>query len=84
MPVEVGCRGYTVTSAQYLFKTLDIRGARLKRASRDIAEEAEQGSFWLWLRRKDRVWVKHISQGQLQGALGRHPSLLHYLEMFRD
>ncbi|KAL7403739.1 hypothetical protein ABVT39_004359 [Epinephelus coioides] len=39
-PVEVGSRGYTGASVQGLF-----RGAKLKRAIRDIAEEAEQGSF---------------------------------------
>ncbi|KAL7378001.1 hypothetical protein ABVT39_007243 [Epinephelus coioides] len=60
-PVEVGSRGYTGASAQRLFKSLGIRGAKLKRAIRDIAEEAEQGSFWLWLRRKDKSWGKQGS-----------------------
>lgn len=44
-PVEAGRRGFIGTSAQRLFKTMGIRGAKLKRAIREIAEEAEQGSF---------------------------------------
>ena len=57
-PVEVGCRGFTGTSIQRLLKTLGIRGAKLERVRKELAEEAEQGSFWLWLRRKDRAWGK--------------------------
>lgn len=44
-PVEVGSRGYTGPSAQRLIKTLGIRGVKLKRTVREIAEEAEQGSW---------------------------------------
>ncbi|RXN24825.1 hypothetical protein ROHU_021965 [Labeo rohita] len=55
-PVEVGCRGFTGTSTQRFLKTLGVRGHKLQKALKDLAEEAEQGSFWLWLRRKDKAW----------------------------
>jgi hypothetical protein len=35
-----------------------VTGGRLKRA-KDLAEKAEKGSFWLWLRRKDRCRGKN-------------------------
>lgn len=40
-PVEVGCRGYTGTSTQRFLKSLGI----LRKAHKDLAEEAEQISF---------------------------------------
>ena len=36
-----------------------VTRGRLKRATKDLAEEAEKGSFWLWMRRKDRCWGKN-------------------------
>lgn len=33
-----------------------------------MEEEAEEGSFWLWLRRRDKVWGP---KGQLQGVAER-------------
>lgn len=40
-PEEVGSRGCTG-----LIKTLGIRCVKLKKVTREIAEEAEQCSFW--------------------------------------
>ncbi len=60
-PVEVGCRGFIGKSAQQLLKVLGIRGSRQRKALREMAGEAEQGSFWLWLRRNDAVWGKQGS-----------------------
>lgn len=60
-PVEVGCRGYTGTSTQWLLRSLGITGSKLRKALKDLAEEAEQGSFWLWPRRKDKAWGKEGS-----------------------
>nr|XP_061825268.1 uncharacterized protein LOC133612115 [Nerophis lumbriciformis] len=57
-PVEVGCRGYTGASTQRLLKSLGIKGSNLKKALKALGEEAEQGSFWLWLRRNDKAWGK--------------------------
>ncbi|KAK7912697.1 hypothetical protein WMY93_012908 [Mugilogobius chulae] len=55
-PVEVGCRGYTGSSTQRFLKTIGVNGPHLRKALKDMAEEAEQGSFWIWLRRKDKAW----------------------------
>lgn len=54
-------RGHIGASGQRLFKTLGIRGAKLKRAIREIAEEAQQGSFWPRLPRNDRIWGRQGS-----------------------
>lgn len=54
--VEVGCRGFIGTSTQQLLKTLGFTGQVRKQAMQHPAQEAEQGSFWLWLRRKDKAW----------------------------
>lgn len=61
--VEVGCRGFIETSIQRLLKNVGVTGPKLKKASKDLAEEAEKASFWLWLRRKDMVWGKQGSKG---------------------
>ncbi|XP_077382825.1 5-azacytidine-induced protein 2 isoform X1 [Festucalex cinctus] len=57
-PVEVGCRGYVGLSATRLLRDAGVTGGKLRKAIKDLAEEAEKGSFWLWLRRKDRSWGK--------------------------
>ena len=31
-------------------------GARERKAVKELAEEAEKGSFWLWLRKKHKGW----------------------------
>ncbi|CAJ1057939.1 hypothetical protein F2P79_020824%2C partial [Xyrichtys novacula] len=36
-----------------------VTGGNLKKATKELAEEAEKGSFWLWLRRKDKCWGKN-------------------------
>ncbi|GAA6076941.1 uncharacterized protein LOC107738138 [Tachysurus ichikawai] len=41
--VEVGCRGFNGTSTQRFLKTLGVRGAKLQKALKDLAEEAEKG-----------------------------------------
>ncbi|XP_035527992.1 uncharacterized protein LOC118335673 [Morone saxatilis] len=66
-PVEVGCRGFVGASTQRFLKNMGVTGPKLRKALKDLAEEAEQGSFWLWLRRKDQVWGKqgNINEGWL-------------------
>lgn len=54
-PVEVWCRGYTGASTQRLLKSLGVKGFKLKKALKVLAEEAEQGSFWLWLKINDKA-----------------------------
>ncbi|KAG8008386.1 hypothetical protein GBF38_019530 [Nibea albiflora] len=36
----------------------DWTEGNLKKATKELAEEAEKGRFWLWLRRKDKYWGK--------------------------
>ena len=55
-PGEVGCRGFIGKSTQHLLKALGITGSKQRKALKELAEEAEKGSFWLWLRRKDPKW----------------------------
>lgn len=54
--VEVGAGGFVEDSTTCLLKDLGLQAARLHKASRELSEEAEKASFWLWLRRKDRTW----------------------------
>lgn len=58
-PVEVGCRGYVGLSTTRLLRDAGVTGGKLRKATKELAEEAEKGSFWLWLRRKDRNWGKN-------------------------
>ena len=52
--MEVGCRGYVGLSTTRLLGDAGVTGGKLRKATKALAEEAEKGSFWLWLRRKDR------------------------------
>lgn len=55
-PVEVGCRGFVGSSTVRLLHDMGCTGAGCRKAIKELAEEAEKGSFWLWLRRKHRGW----------------------------
>lgn len=55
-PVEFGCRGFTGISIQRFLKNLGVRGSKLEKVLKDEVKEAEQGSFWLWLHRKNKAW----------------------------
>ncbi len=55
-PVEVGCRGFVGKSAIQLLRAAGTTGISLRRAIKELAEEAEKASYWLWLRRRDRNW----------------------------
>lgn len=55
-PVEVGCRGYVGASTVRFLHEMGCTGARHRKAVKELAEEAEKGSFWLWLRRKHKSW----------------------------
>ena len=55
-PVEVGCRGFVGSSAIRLLRAVGMTGHSLKRAIKELGEEAEKASFWMWLRRKDSSW----------------------------
>ncbi len=55
-PLEVGCRVFVGTSAVHLLRELGVSGACFRKALKDLAEEAEKSSFWLWIKRKDACW----------------------------
>ena len=58
-PVEVGCRGFVGQSTTRLLRDAGVTGGKLKKATKELAEEAEKGSFWLWLRRRGKGWGKN-------------------------
>ncbi len=60
-PVEIGCRGFVGTSTQHLLRRMGVCGPKLRTALKELAEEVEQASFWLWLRRRDKLWGKEGS-----------------------
>lgn len=49
---------YEAASTQHFLKSMGVTGPKLRKALKDLTEEAEQGSFWLRLRRKDQAWGK--------------------------
>ncbi|CAM4697765.1 unnamed protein product [Leuciscus chuanchicus] len=51
-PVEVGCMGFVRASTQRFLKSMGVTGPKLRKALKDLAEEAEQESFWLWIRKE--------------------------------
>ncbi|KAJ8415032.1 hypothetical protein AAFF_G00007300 [Aldrovandia affinis] len=55
-PVEVGARGFVGSSTSRLLRDLGLRGARLSKSTKELSEEAEKASHWLWLRRRDKTW----------------------------
>lgn len=55
-PVEVGCRGFVGSSTSRLLRDMGATGIRHRKAMKELAEEAERGSYWLWLRRKAKNW----------------------------
>ena len=55
-PVEVGVRGFVGSSTSRLLRDVGLRGARLSKATKELSEEAEKASHWLWLRRRDKSW----------------------------
>ncbi len=53
MLIEVGCRGFVGQSLYKTLSVLGITGAERRRAMKNITEEAEKASRWLWIRRGD-------------------------------
>lgn len=52
-PVEVGCRGFVGRSAVQLLRDVGVAGANLRRVVKELGEEADRSSYWLWLRKRD-------------------------------
>ncbi len=43
-------------STSYLLKDLGLQGATLSRSTKELSEEAENSSHWLWLKQRDKAW----------------------------
>lgn len=60
-----------------------MNGARMQKAHKALADEAELRHSWLWLRRKVAKWNKGRNLGSVSGSCKEtSPSLPHHLEMF--
>lgn len=46
--VEARCQGFMGISMQCLLKDIGIAGLALMESLKQMAEETEKGSFWLW------------------------------------
>lgn len=55
-PVEVGRRGFVGKAVAQLLHSAGMMGASLRKAVKELEEEAENASYWLWLRRKESGW----------------------------
>ncbi|TWW57325.1 hypothetical protein D4764_07G0000440 [Takifugu flavidus] len=73
-PVEVGCRGFVSRTTTKLLKEMGIRGQAQRRAVKELAATAEQSSHWLWLKRRDILWVAKSSCGAI--VQHTHPGLI--------
>lgn len=50
-PVDVGTGGFVVSSTARLLGELGLKGKKLHCATRELTEEEQKASFWLWLER---------------------------------
>ena len=55
-PVEVGSRGFVGKTVVQLLRSAGMMGTSLRKAVKELGEEAEKASYWLWLRRKEKGW----------------------------
>lgn len=60
-PVEIGCRGFVAQSTSCFLRDIGFSSGEVRKAVRDLAEEAEKGGFWL--RRYDKSWGAEKPQG---------------------
>ena len=56
-PVEVGCRGFVATSTITLLRYLGIAGRALCQATKELSNETEFSSRWLWIKRNEKTWT---------------------------
>ena len=54
--VEVGAKGLVGSSVYNLLKRLDLTCTARSRSLKRLAEAAEKGSHWIWLKRDDVDW----------------------------
>ena len=55
-PVEITARGFSTSSVWRLTTMLGLRGKIRKEFNKDLAEEAERASCWLWLKSGSKEW----------------------------
>ena len=55
-PVEIGTRGFPGKSTSYALSQLGMRFKEKRAALKDVGEQAERCSTWLWLSRKNINW----------------------------
>lgn len=75
-PVEVGARGFVGNATTRPLKDLELQGARLHKAGREISKEAEKSSFWLWLKRRTKTVEASNSRRMLAAGGVRETSLV--------
>ncbi|KAG2461372.1 H3 protein, partial [Polypterus senegalus] len=75
---EIYCRSFIGTSSQTFLGAIGIAGSRLKKAVKDLADEAVQGSFWFWLRRSDARLGRAKILGPAVGSSKEKSHLLPY------
>ncbi len=64
MPIEVGCRQFAGQSLYKTLSVLGITGVERRRTIKNITEEAEKASRWLWIRRGDPWGVANATRTQ--------------------
>ncbi|XP_061892213.1 uncharacterized protein LOC133642088 [Entelurus aequoreus] len=66
-PLEVRCRGFVGSSTARLLRDIVCTGAGHRKTMKELAEEVDKGSFWLWLRRKQKKRFRFHKRNQEEG-----------------
>lgn len=83
--VKVGWRGFMGLSTTQLLRDAGVTRGKLKKAPKALAEDAEKGSFWLWLTRKATVGERTPNpDASCRGGRETSLSLLRHQETFQD
>ena len=59
--IEVGARGFAGSSVYNLLKRVGLTSRRRAYYLQQVAETAEGGSYWIWLKRNDKSWTSSIN-----------------------
>ena len=57
-PIEITARGFPTSSVWRLATALGLKGREKKELAKDLAEQAERASCWLWLKSSEKVWSR--------------------------
>lgn len=72
-PIGPGRGSFFGPSTLRLLRDVGSTRAACGKATKEVAEEAERGNFWLWLRRKHKGWGPSKTQGISRGWQGGGP-----------